>query len=101
MNLMVKASLAAGLAGLALFAIRFAGLPLSLLVPGAVLGLALALYLSQWMPKFLKVFNGVLAVVEVILVLMILVDAAGWISEDLGAYVPPASMVAGATIFAF
>jgi putative ATP-binding cassette transporter len=98
---MVKASLAAGLAGLALFAIRFAGLPLSLLVPGAVLGLALALYLSQWMPKFLKVFNGVLAVVEVILVLMILVDAAGWISEDLGAYVPPASMVAGATIFAF
>ena len=98
---MVKASLAAGLAGLVLLALRLGGVSLSIVVPVAVLGLAAALYLSASMPKFLKVFNGVLAAVEVVLVLMILADAFGWISEDLAAYVPPASMLAGGTIFAF
>ena len=98
---MVKASLAAGLAGLVLFALRFAGVSLSLLVPLAVLGLGAALYLSASMPKFLRVFNGVLAGLEVIFVIMLLADAFGWVSEDLAAYVPPATMVAGGTIFAF
>ena len=93
---MVKASLAAGLAGLVLFALRFAGVSLSLFVPLAVLGLAAALYLSASMPKFLRVFNGVLAGLEVIFVIMLLADAFGWVSEDLAAYVPPATMVAGA-----
>ncbi|WP_210496969.1 ABC transporter ATP-binding protein/permease [Microvirga antarctica] len=98
---MVKASLAVGLAGLALFAIRFAGLPLSLLVPVSILGLGAALFLSASMPKFLKVFNGVLAGVTLVLLSLILANAAGWFSEDLANYVPPASMLAGATVFAF
>ncbi|MGO4572950.1 ABC transporter ATP-binding protein/permease [Microvirga sp. 2TAF3] len=98
---MLKASLAAGLAGLALFAIQMGGASLSLLLPLSMLGLAAALFLARDMPKFLKVFVYVLAVVEAIMAMMLVADAFGFISEDLGGYVPPASMPVGATIFAF
>ncbi|MBZ6076128.1 ABC transporter ATP-binding protein/permease [Microvirga puerhi] len=98
---MVKASLAAGLLGLALFAIQMGGAPLSILLPLSLIGLAGALFLSRSMPKFLKVFVSVLAVVEVILAALLLADAFGLITGDLDAYVPPASMPVGATIFAF
>jgi putative ATP-binding cassette transporter len=98
---MVKASIGAGLIGLALLALHFVEGNLSLLLPLAVLGLSLALYLSRGIPKFLKVFIGVLTAVEAILVALSLADAAGTVPEFLAAYVPPASMPVGATIFAF
>ncbi|MCB8820450.1 ABC transporter ATP-binding protein/permease [Microvirga rosea] len=98
---MVKASLAAGLLGLALFAVQLSGTPVSLLLPLSLMGLAGALFLSRNIPKFLKVFVGVLTFVEVIMAALLLADAFGMITGDLGGYVPPASMPIGATIFAF
>lgn len=98
---MVKASLAAGLLGLALFAIQMGGAPLSLLLPLSLIGLAAALFLSRDMPKYLKVFVSVLALVQVIMAALQLADAFGVITGDWAGYVPPPSMPVGATIFAF
>ncbi|QFU15702.1 ABC transporter ATP-binding protein/permease [Microvirga thermotolerans] len=98
---MVKASLAAGLLGLALFALMSGGTPLSVLLPLSLIGLAAALYLGRSMPKFLRVFMAVLAFVETLLAALLVADAFGLIAGDLDGYVPPPSMPVGATIFAF
>jgi len=98
---MVKASLAAGLLGLALFSFPMSGVPVSFLLPVSLLGLAVALFLARDMPKFLKVFVSVLAGVEVLMAGLLVADAFGLVTGDLGGYVPPASMPVGATIFAF
>jgi vitamin B12/bleomycin/antimicrobial peptide transport system ATP-binding/permease protein len=98
---MVKASIGTGLVGLALLALHLGRPELSILLPLAVLGLGLALFLSRDMPKYLKVFIAVLAGVEGVLVALSLADAFGVVPEILSAYVPPASMTIGATIFAF
>jgi putative ATP-binding cassette transporter len=98
---MVKASIAAGLVGLALLALHLDNSELSILLPVAVLGLAAALYLARNIPKFLKVFIGVLAAAEAILVALSLANAFGVMPTILTDYVPPASMPIGATIFAF
>jgi len=98
---MVKASIAAGLAGLALLVLHISGSAFSVLLPVAVLGLSGALFLSRDMPRFLKVFIAVLAAVEGILVALSLADTSGTMPGALAAYVPPASMPVGATIFAF
>ncbi|MCB5175469.1 ABC transporter ATP-binding protein/permease [Microvirga lenta] len=98
---MVKASIGVGLAGLALLALYLSETTVSVLLPLAVLGLGLALYLSRDISKFLKVFIWVLAGVEGILVALSLAGAFGSVPETLADYVPPASMTVGATIFAF
>ena len=55
---MFMASLAAAIAGFGLLALRLGGVPFSILVPMAMLGLSAALYLSRGIPKFLRVFRG-------------------------------------------
>ncbi|MGO4387343.1 ABC transporter ATP-binding protein/permease [Microvirga sp. 2YAF29] len=98
---MVKAGIGIAVAGLALLMLHFNNPELSILLPVAVLGLAIALFLSRDMAKFLKVFLMVLAWVEGILVVMNLAATFGAMPEALADYVPPAYMPVGATIFAF
>lgn len=98
---MIKASIAAGLIGLALLGLQLSGTGVSVLLPLAVLGLAAALFLARDIAKFLKVFILVLAGVEGILVALSLAQVFDAVPEVLINYVPPASMPVGATIFAF
>jgi putative ATP-binding cassette transporter len=99
---MIKASIAAAAAGIALLVLRLSeAVPFSILLPVAVIGLAGALVLARTMPRYLQVFIGVLAFVEGILVALSLANSFGFMSEELSGYVPPASMPMGATIFAY
>lgn len=98
---MIQASIAAAAAGLALLALQWGGTDISILLPVAVLGLSVALYLARSMAKFLKIFIIVLAGVEGFLVVLSLARAFGLVSDTFADYVPPASMPIGATIFAF
>src|SRR4051794_7662602 len=99
---MIKASIATALAGLALLGLRLSGaVPFSVLLPLSLLALGVALYLAKSLPRFLQIFVGVLALVEVILAVLLMADALGMVTGALTGYVPPASMPVGATIFAF
>ncbi|NIX78039.1 ABC transporter ATP-binding protein/permease [Microvirga terricola] len=98
---MIQASIATAAAGLALLALQWGGTDISILLPVAVLGLSVALFLARSMAKFLQIFIGVLAGVEGLLVALSLLRAFGLVSESFADYVPPASMPIGATIFAF
>ncbi|MBF9234947.1 ABC transporter ATP-binding protein/permease [Microvirga alba] len=98
---MIQASIVAAAVGLALLALQVSGTDISILLPLAMLGLGVALFLARDMPKFLKVFLSVLAGLEGILVALSLAQAFDAVPEMLVNYVPPASMPVGATIFAF
>jgi putative ATP-binding cassette transporter len=98
---MIKASIAAGLTGLAVLVASLSGaatfpyfLPLSSLV------LAGVLFIARDVPKFLRVFLGMLALTHIVLVALITGAMVGAITGDYTGYVPPPSAALGATAFA-
>jgi vitamin B12/bleomycin/antimicrobial peptide transport system ATP-binding/permease protein len=98
---MIKASVAVGLTGLAVLAASVSGtaafpfyLPLSSFV------LAGVLYIARDIPKFLRIFLGMLAVTHIVLIALIAGAVLGMITGDYTGYVPPPSAALGATGFA-
>src|SRR3954453_20194266 len=97
---MIKASTAVGLTGLAVLAASLSDaaafpfyLPLSSFIMAGLL------YIARDIPKFLRIFLGMLAVTHIMLVALIAGAMLGLITGDYTGYVPPPSAALGATAF--
>jgi vitamin B12/bleomycin/antimicrobial peptide transport system ATP-binding/permease protein len=98
---MVKVSIAAALLCLGVLAASLTGaLAVPAYLPVSTLVLAGILYAARDIPKFLRIFVLMLALIHVILAALIAGAAVGLLTGDLAGYVPPPSAPLGATAFA-
>jgi putative ATP-binding cassette transporter len=98
---MIKASIAVGLTGLAVLIASLTGAaPVPVFLPLSSFVLAGILVVARDIPKFLRVFLGMLALTHVVLVALMMGASIGAITGDYTGYVPPPSSALGATAFA-